>query len=188
MDEEFDYDQKPAAGALREAFDWIESGLTAVITVILIFTFAGRLVGVSGESMLPTLGDSDRLVSMHLFYTPKSGDIVVITKPNTRNEPLIKRVIAAGGQELDIDFAANAVFVDGVKLDEPYTLEPMEADGYCDLELPLTVPEGYVFVMGDNRNNSWDSRAAGVGLVDERHILGKIIYRVMPYDAIGRPQ
>lgn len=188
MNEEFDYMQKPASNALREAFDWIESGLMAIVTVILLFTFAGRLVGVVGESMLPTLNSSDRLIATHVFYTPKYGDIVVVTKPNMRNEPLIKRVIAVGGQELDIDFESNSVFVDGVKLNEPYILEPMDTDSESELELPLTVPEGYVFIMGDNRNNSWDSRVSDIGLIDERHILGKIVYRVMPYDKIGRPK
>lgn len=187
MNEEFDHIQKPVGNVLREVFDWIESGLMAIVTVILLFAFAGRLVGVVGESMLPTLKDGDRLVSAHVFYKPKQGDIVVVTKPNLRNEPLIKRVIASGGQELDIDFESNSVFVDGVKLDESYILEPMTMDN-CDFDLPLTVPEGYVFIMGDNRNNSWDSRVEDVGLVDERHILGKIVYRVMPYDNIGIPK
>lgn len=188
MNEEFDYIQKPASNVLREVFDWVESGLMAIVTVILIFTFAGRLVGVVGDSMLPTLHSNDRLVSTHIFYTPKHGDIVVVTKPNMRNEPLIKRVIAVGGQTLDIDFESNSVFVDGAKLNEPYILEPMDTDSYCELGLPLTIPEGYVFIMGDNRNNSWDSRVEDVGLVDERHILGKIVYRVMPYDKIGIPK
>lgn len=187
MNEEFEYNQKPASNALRETFDWIESAITAIIVVILLFTFVGRLVGVEGESMMQTLNDKDRLISTRLFYTPKQGDIVVITKPNIRNEPLIKRVVATGGQSLDIDFESNSVFINGKRIDEPYILEPMNPDSYCELDLPLTVPEGYVFVMGDNRNNSWDSRIAAVGLVDERHILGKIVYRVMPYEAIGVP-
>lgn len=188
MNEEFDYASKPSSAAVRELFDWLESGITAIACVILIFTFVGRLVGVEGESMLPTLRDQDRLVATNFFYNPSAGDIVVVTKPNARNEPLIKRVIATGGQTLDIDFEQNAVYVDGERLSEPYILEPMDPDFEADLEFPLTVPEGYVFIMGDNRNNSWDSRMGPVGLVDERHILGKIIYRVMPYKDIGVPK
>lgn len=188
MNEEFDYDQKPGSTMIRELFDWIESGVTAVACVILIFTFVGRLVGVEGESMLPTLHSQDRLVAANLFYTPENGDIVVVTKPNDRNEPLIKRVIATGGQKLDIDFRNNLVFVNDKKIEEPYIgSERMHPDSWCDIELPVTVPEGHVFVMGDNRNNSWDSRVGEVGFVDERHILGKIIYRVMPYNNMGVP-
>lgn len=187
MNEEFDYETKPAGAAVRELFDWLESGITAIACVILIFTFVGRLVGVEGESMMPTLRDQDRLVATNLFYKPTGGDIVVVTKPNARNEPLIKRVIATGGQTIDIDFELNSVFVDDERLDEEYILEPMDPDRDYDFKYPLTVPEGYVFIMGDNRNNSWDSRMEQVGLVDERHILGKIVYRVMPYRDIGIP-
>ncbi len=188
MSEDFDFNQNKGDAIMREVFDWIESAITAVVFVILVFTFVGRLVGVEGESMLPTLHNQDRLVSTHLFYKPTNGDIVVATKPNERNEPLIKRVIAVGGQKLDIDFAANAIFIDDKRINEPYILERMDPDRSSELELPLVVPEGYVFLMGDNRNNSWDSRVEEVGLVDERHILGKIIYRVMPYNDIGIPR
>ena len=187
MNEEYDFNGKDGAVA-REAFDWVESALTAICCVILIFTFAGRLVGVEGESMLPTLKDQDRLIATHLMYEPKNGDIVVVTKPNSKNEPLIKRVIAVGGQTLDIDFANNAVYVDGERVEEPYILEPMDPDENLGEPLRVEVPKGYVYIMGDNRNYSWDSRVEEVGIVDERHILGKILYRVMPYDNIGVPK
>lgn len=188
MNEELEYTPKQGSAFVREVYDWIESAITAVVFVILVFTFAGRLVGVEGESMLPTLNDKDRLVATNLLYQPENGDIVVVTKPNTRNEPLIKRVIAVGGQTIDINFAENAVFVDGERIDEPYILEPMDPDDSSNIPMPVTIPEGYVFIMGDNRNNSWDSRISEIGLVDKRHILGKIIYRVMPYSHIGVPK
>jgi signal peptidase I len=187
MNEEFDFNEKKGAVA-REAFDWVESALTAICCVILVFTFMGRLVGVEGESMLPTLEDQDRLVAAHIMYKPKNGDIVVVTKPNSKNEPLIKRVIAVGGQSLDIDFAQNAVYVDGERVEEPYIYEPMDPGENLGEPVHVDIPEGYVYIMGDNRNYSWDSRVEEVGLVDERHILGKILYRVMPYDRIGVPQ
>lgn len=188
MNEEYYDTQKTGGMIMYEIYDWIESGITAVVCVILIFTFVGRLVGVEGESMIPTLNDKDRLVATSLLYEPSNGDIVVVTKPNIRNEPLIKRVIATGGQILDIDFEKNAVYVDGNRVDEPYIFEPMYPDSDCALAFPLKIPEGYVFIMGDNRNSSWDSRAGQIGLVDERHILGKIVYRVMPYNEIGVPK
>lgn len=185
MNEDFNpEDQK--FSLTREIYDWIESGLTAVVCVILVFTFVARMVGVDGESMLPTLNDRDRVVASSAFYTPRRGDIVVITKPNDRHEPLVKRIIATGGQTVDIDFAEGVVTVDGQPLGEPYINEPTWEQG--DMQFPQTVPQGYVFVMGDNRNHSWDSRFTAVGMVDQRYILGKIVYRLMPYDQMGRPQ
>lgn len=187
MGEDFEQETGIGGTAVREFYDWIESGITAVVCVILIFTFFGRLVGVDGESMLPTLEHGNRLVATHFLYEPANGDIVVVTKPNPRNEPLIKRVVAVGGQTLDLDFESNSVYVNGEKIDEPYIYEPMEPDSWTDFTFPLTIPEGHVFVMGDNRNNSWDSRWEDVGIIDERHILGKVLYRVLPYDNIGNP-
>ncbi len=186
MNEDYEFPEKNSVVA-REAFDWVESALTAVCCVILIFTFVGRLVGVEGGSMLPTLEDQDRLVATSLMYEPKNGDIVVVTKPTTRNEPLIKRVIAVGGQTLEINFEENAVYVDGERVYEPYIREPMDPDDNDGEILRVEVPEGHVYIMGDNRNDSWDSRAEEVGVVDNRHILGKILYRVMPYDKLGVP-
>lgn len=187
MDEEYTPDQRIGSQIMREIYDWLESGVTAVVCVILIFTFVGRMVGVNGESMLPTLQDGDRLVATHVAYKPQRGDIVVVTKPNALNEPLIKRVIATEGQQIEIDFPNNTIYVDGRKIFEPYILEPMDPDGYSQIEFPAVVPSGCVFIMGDNRNNSWDSRAAQVGFVDERYILGRIIYRLFPIENIGKP-
>jgi len=185
MNEEYIPRETFGRAIVREVYDWVEAAVVAVVCVVLLFTFVARLAGVHGKSMNPTLHDQDRLIITRLFYTPSRGDIVVVTKPNSQNEPLIKRVIAVGGQTVDIDFDLGIVFVDGKALSESYI-----ADATCrsyDLEFPQTVPEGHVFIMGDNRNMSWDSRVAEVGMVDERYILGKVIYRVMPYGKRGYP-
>ena len=107
------------------------------------------------------------------------GDIVIITQPNALHKTLIKRVIAVGGQTVDIDEEAGIVYVDGEPLREEYTLEPTYIKG--DMEFPIHVPEGYVFVMGDNRNDSTDSRMKVVGLIDERYIMGKVLVRLSPF-------
>ena len=186
MSEEFEMEEGGKGPSFAsEAYDWVESALNALLTVILIFVFLVRTIGVVGSSMYPTLKDSDILLCSRIGYTAQYGDIVVVTKPNIQNEPLIKRVIATGGQVVEIDFDEGIVKVDGIVLDEPYINEPTYYPG--DLAYPLTVPEGHVFVMGDNRNASWDSRASAVGMVDERYILGRAIYRVMPYDQMGVP-
>ena len=186
MDEEFvSCEQKPGSAFAREVYDWVESGIMAIVCVILIFTFAGRLVGVSGDSMLETLHDQDRLIAVSFLYKPANGDIVVASKPNVRNEPLIKRVIAVGGQTVEVSRETGEVLVDGVVIHEDYIPEPLNPTNAGDMNYPIIVPEGYVFLMGDNRNHSWDSRYKGVGLIDERHILGRAVYRVMPYSAMG---
>jgi signal peptidase I len=149
----------------------------------LIFTFFLRTAQVSGKSMLDTLQDQDRLMISRFFYTPRRGDIVVITKPNLDNEPLIKRIVATGGQTVDIDFEYGIVYVDGKALDEPYIKEPTNLK--LDVQFPVTIPEGSIFVMGDNRNHSRDSRDSSIFTVDERYILGKVILRIMPFAGFG---
>ena len=136
-------------------YEWLDSLVFAFITILLVFTFAFRVVGVSGESMVPTLQNGDSL-----------------------NEPLIKRVIAVGGDTLDIDFITGEVFVNGELLDEPYIAEATRR-GF-DTTFPLTVPEGCLFVMGDNRNNSLDSRSSTIGFIDERYVLGVAEFRFFP--------
>ncbi len=161
-------------------FDWIQCIVTAILCGILIFVFIGRIIGVDGSSMVPTLENGDRVILSNLFFTPKYGDIVVLKTDNPlfEDHPLVKRVIATAGQTIDIDFRKGEVSIDGYVIEEPYiadlTRESEDFDG------PVTVPEGFVFVMGDNRNKSTDSRSSTVGLVDTRQILGKVYWVIIP--------
>lgn len=173
--------QKAAAAV----FEYLETLVTAAVMVVLLCTFAIRMVRVDGSSMVPTLKDGDFLISYHAFYQPKRGDIVVITKPNEISTPLIKRVVAVGGDEIDIDFETGTVTLNGETLEEGYIAEPTRYQPSEVLQFPLTVPEGQVFAMGDNRNHSSDSRDARIGLIDERYIMGKTFFRLAPFDQIG---
>lgn len=171
---------------LKSVYDWVETFVFALAAVILIFTFLFKFVMVSGESMMQTFHDRDRLLMTSIGYTPEGGDVVVVDVSHNleelgyvSNAPYIKRVIATEGQTVDLDPATWTVYVDGVALDEPYVYHcnnlPM-VKGY--VQYPYTVPEGHVFVMGDNRNGSSDSRM--LGAIDERYILGKVFFRLVP--------
>lgn len=166
-----------------DLFDWLQCIVTALVACVLIFVFIGRTIGVVGSSMVPTLEQGDRLIISKLFYTPQQGDIVVLQKDSFADYPLIKRVIATEGQTVDIDFDAGVVYVDGVALDEPYTAEPTVVRE--DFDEPVTVPEGCIFVMGDNRNRSTDSRTDSIGCVDTRLIMGKALLRLTPLSKFG---
>ena len=152
-----------------------------IVGMLLVFMLIFRMIVVSGPSMQTTLihGDFLLLISNVLYNDPKSGDIVVASKESFKDgEPIIKRVIATEGQEVDIDFAKGIVYVDGIALDEPYTNTPTNLQE--GMSFPLTVKEGCVFVMGDNRNDSKDSRSTEIGLIDCREILGKAILLAIP--------
>ena len=159
-----------------------------LVTLILVFTFVGRLIGVDGSSMVPTLHDGDKLVLQSLGYTPTQGDVVVLNKHfDAAQAPIVKRVIAVGGQTVDIDYAAGTVTVDGVKLSEPYINEFMLAptDSRMGNE-HVVVPKGSIFVMGDNRNHSADSRDLTLGTVDERYVLGCARLVLFPFGNFGK--
>lgn len=161
-----------------ETYDWLRCIVTAIIACVLIFVFFARIVGVVGTSMVPTLQDGDRVVASNLFYSPKQGDIVVLRKPAFDDRAIIKRVIATEGQTVDIDFVQGVVYVDGSPLQEEYVNAPTFVQD--DFRGPVTVPENCIFVMGDNRNASSDSRVASLGCVDVRYILGKAFLILLP--------
>lgn len=185
-------EKKKKPSVLLEIFDWIDSVVFSVILMILIFTLVFRIVGIKGESMENTVLDGEKVIISDVFYTPKRGDIVVISRdyfnslgqPVEGSEPIIKRVIATEGQTVNIDFESGIVYVDDEPLDEPYTKTPTNRQD--DVQFPLTVDEGCIFVLGDNRAISKDSRDSSIGLVNERYILGKVILRVYPFDRFGR--
>jgi len=149
--------------------------------VLLVFMLIFRVVVVSGPSMMETLHDGDSLILLsNMFYkNPKYGDVVVASKDSFKDgEPIIKRVIATEGQTVDIDFESGIVYVDGEPLDEPYTKTPTNYQE--GMKFPLTVSKGCVFVMGDNRNDSLDSRSTQIGLIDKREILGRVLFLALP--------
>lgn len=187
--EKSDKQKKPSL--LVEIFDWVDSVVFSVILMILVFTLVFRIVGIKGESMENTVLDGEKVIISDVFYTPKQGDIVVISRdyfnslgqPVEGSEPIIKRVIATEGQTVNIDFESGIVYVDDQPLDEPYTKTPTNRQD--DVQFPLTVEDDCVFVLGDNRAISKDSRDSSIGLVNERYILGKVILRVYPFDRFG---
>ena len=164
----------------REAYEWARSLVAAVLIITLVFTFAVRMMGVSGPSMIPTLQDGDRLIVINaaLCGTYRVGDIVIARKESFDEKPIVKRVIATGGQTVDIDFDLGRVYVDGALLEEEYINDLTYLEE--GTEFPLTVPEGSVFLMGDNRNHSSDSRDERLGPVDERLIIGKAVFLLFP--------
>ena len=165
----------------KELYEWVQALVYSVLAVVIVFTFGIRMIGVDGHSMLPTLQHGDRLLVLNsLWYDDyKYGDIVILRKDGAfDNDPIVKRVIATGGQTVDIDFFSGSVYVDGQLLDEPYINElTFTPEG---TEFPLTVPEGSIFVMGDNRNASSDSRDNRLGTVDHRYVIGKAVLLVFP--------
>ncbi len=180
--------KKPSAAAEKtderipgqELYEWARSCVSAVLLIVLVFAFIIRMMGVQGPSMRQTLQDGDRLMVLDAPLTGgyRRGDIVVANKASFSEDSIIKRVIAVGGQTVDIDFSAGVVYVDGVAQEEDYINDrTYTAEG---MVFPLTVPEGSVFLMGDNRNMSTDSRDPRIGIVDERCLIGRAVFLVYP--------
>ncbi len=173
-----------------EILEILETMLISVFSILLIFSYLMRPVTVDGRSMVPTLYDKDRLVMFRLLYRPTVGDVVVVNDHGghifsgdlvvdsgySLNECIIKRVIATAGQKVLVDADKGEVYVDDVLLNEPYINELTYTNDHA-FEYPIVIPEGYVFVMGDNRNHSTDSRSAAVGLVDVDDVMGKAYFR-----------
>ena len=180
------YRVSKGVGAL---FDIMESLVQAVIIAIVMLTVFFRISIVDGTSMVPTLHNGDTLIISDFCYTPKTGDIVVVQPMTERfNELIIKRVIATGGQTVDIDFINWIVYVDGEPLELPHETYINFIDGIAmnqsDISFPHTVPQGKIFVMGDNRRVSLDSRSEEVGTVSEDSIVGKAFIRLYPFNQI----
>ncbi len=173
-----------ASGFVTDLFDWASAVLFALVIVMLLMTFCFRIVDVDGDSMLQTLQDRNKLIVTGLNYDPQVGDIVVISHGAELDKTLVKRVIAVGGQTVDINSETGDVIVDGIVIKENYINGKTTQIG--DTEFPVDVEEGTVFVLGDNRPISKDSRFTDVGLIENENIIGKVRLRIYPFDEVGK--
>lgn len=181
-----------ASRPYEEWFYWLQTLVTAIVCIVLVFTFLGRITRVVGSSMDPTLENGELLFVWSLGYEPQQGDIVIANKTTAESvellhgDAIVKRVIATGGQTVEIDYDGNVVYVDGQPLEEDYTLEEMHWLGDPGMqETYFEVPEGSVFLMGDNRNGSTDSRHEMLGCVDADYLLGKAVFVLFPFNKLG---
>lgn len=183
-------------GFTQTVFDWLDVAVASIVFVVIVLTFIIRVVNITGQSMENTLHDGQKVIISHALYTPQRGDIVVISREadadrevqfgRDKKLPLIKRIIATEGETVEFVPSTGVVYVDGVPLYEPYIKNELpRGDLPFTTKFPVTVPKGCVFVMGDNRNNSLDSRYAEIGMIDTRYILGKAVYRILPFGQKG---
>ena len=169
--------------SLKKAMKDLCRTVCAFTALFLIITSLFKPALTRGDSMAPTLLDGDRTVISVMGYQPRRGDVVVLQDPGEAGKHLVKRVIATGGEQVDIDFDLGVVYVNGLALEEPYCSGPTHAA--YDVEFPVVVPEGHLFVMGDNRDFSHDSRSADVGMIPVESIEGRVIWRFYPFDRMG---
>lgn len=191
--------QKNEGSFFNDLMDLLESVIVSIFVVMLVFTFLFCTADVEGTSMVPTLEDHDRLLVNRIDKDYERGDILIIDSDKARlldesgnvyerdglKKRIVKRLIAKGGQQVDIDFTQGIVYVDGEALTEPYINNLTTRDNFA-FTYPVTVPEGYIFVLGDNRSVSRDSRDEMVGLIPEENIVGKVILRISPFSSFGK--
>lgn len=175
-----------------DLFEWLQLLMGCVLVAVVLFNCFARLTRVDGNSMNNTLKDGEMMLLWSLGYQPQQGDIVVLNKTDQvtdqllHSKAIVKRVIATGGQTVDIDYSTGTVYVDGEPLDEPYIKEEMYLPANPMMyNTHWEIPEGSVFVMGDNRNASTDSRHDMVGPIDEDYILGKVVFALWPLEKFG---
>lgn len=178
----------------RDFFDWLRLLSWLLVGVVMVFTFGFMVLTVSGSSMVPTLHDKDAMLVQRIGYTPKAGDIIVLRKKSFFEEAIVKRCIAVAGQEVEIDYEENRVYIDGVVLEEDYlNFDNVGQEIYGDdymvekdnmIYSSFVVPEDCIFVMGDNRNGSTDSRVASLGMVDTRYVIGKVLLVFYPFEDV----
>ena len=182
---------------LSELFDYFELFIISACCVLILFSFVTRICRVSGDSMLNTLHNTEMLIVSDLFYTPEHGDVIVFhqtgDQPGDLNEPVVKRVIATEGEWIDIEDGGDRLIItiydknqeNPRVLDEDYANYDKGVGSYRYDGYPVQVPEGCIFVMGDNRGNSLDSRSPSISFVDVRRVLGKVVCRVLPLEKFG---
>ena len=170
--------------AWTSVFHWVYAIVGILCVIFVVFMLFFKIVDVDGVSMEPTLNDSDKLLVYSLNYTPEAGDIVIVGSTEKEEQILVKRVIATENQKVEVNYKTGKVIVDGKELQEDYITEMTEPDSN-EIEYPYTVPEGCVFVMGDNRNESGDSRSRLTKAIDENHIAGKVILRIYPFSEMS---
>ncbi len=183
---------KQSGRPYEEWFYWLQTLVSAIVCIVLVFTFLGRVTRVVGSSMVPTLTDGELLLVWSLGYEPKQGDIVIANKTTEESvallhgDAIVKRVIATEGQRVRIDYGSSVVYVDDVPLEEDYILEDMRWLGDPHMQdTDFLVPEGSVFLMGDNRNGSTDSRHSMLSYVDADYLLGKAVFVLFPFNKLG---
>lgn len=191
--EQPDEPEEKSGGPGADLFEWLQMLIGCVLVAVVLFNCLARLTRVEGGSMENTLEEGEMMLLWTLGYQPRQGDIVVLNKTAWETEQIlhdraiVKRVVAVGGQTVDIDYGTGTVYVDGVPLDEPYIKEEM----YFPARDPMMqgthweIPEGSIFVMGDNRNHSTDSRHVQLGPVDTGYVLGKAVFALWPMDKFG---
>lgn len=163
-------------------YEWLDALMVALVFVILLFVFVFKTYMVRGPSMIPTLVEGNRVYVICAFYKPSQGDVVIMDEKLQLGDSIIKRVIAVEGQQVNIDSQTGEITVDGVVFINPVPTSTKNIVSNSSMTYPVVVPKGYIFVMGDNRGNSLDSRSDKVGFIDVRDVIGKALYVISPVD------